>query len=38
MFYELIPTMQELRLLPLNERFATMLPELTVSANAFWAI
>ena len=38
MLYELIPTMPELRLLPLVERFATMLAELPVFADTFGAI
>ena len=38
MLYELIPTMPELRLLPLVERFATMLAELPVFADIFGAI
>lgn len=38
MLYDLIPTMPELRLLPLIERFATMLAELPVFADAFGAI
>ena len=38
MLYELIPTMPELRLLPLIERFATMLAELPVFADAFGVI
>ena len=38
MLYELIPTMPELRLLPLVERFATMLAELPVFADSFGAI
>jgi len=38
MLYELIPTMPELRLLPLIERFATMLAEHAVFADAFGVI
>jgi hypothetical protein len=38
MLYELIPTMPELRLLPLVERFATMLAELPVFADTFGSI
>ena len=38
MLYELIPTMPEVRLLPLIERFATMLAELPVFADAFGVI
>jgi Transposase DDE domain len=38
MLYELIPTMPELRLLPLVERFAAMLAELPVFADTFGAI
>jgi hypothetical protein len=38
MLYELIPTMPELRLLPLIERFAAMLAELPVFADIFGAI
>ena len=38
MLYELIPTMPELRLLPLIERFATILAELPVFADAFGVI
>ena len=38
MLYELIPTMPELRLLPLIERFATMLAELPLFADTFGAI
>jgi hypothetical protein len=38
MLYELIPTMPELRLLPLIERFATILAELPVFADAFEVI
>jgi Transposase DDE domain len=38
MLYELIPTMPEWRLLPLIERFATMLAELPVFADTFGAI
>ena len=37
MLYELIPTMPELCLLPLIERFATILAELPVFADAFGA-
>jgi hypothetical protein len=37
MLYELIPTMPEVRLLPLIERFTTMLTELSVSADTFGA-
>jgi hypothetical protein len=33
--YELIPTMPELRLLPLVQRFAEMLVEIPVFANTF---
>ena len=38
MLYELIPTMPELRLLPLIERFATILAELPLFADAFGVI
>ena len=38
MLYDLIPTMPEKRLLPLAERFATMLAEVPVFANTFGAI
>ena len=38
MLYELIPTMPEVRLLPLIERFTTMLAELPVFADTFEAI
>jgi hypothetical protein len=38
MLYELIPTIPELRLLPLIERFVTMLAELAVFADAFGVI
>jgi hypothetical protein len=38
MLYELIPTMPELRLMPLIERFAAMLAELPVFADTFGAI
>jgi hypothetical protein len=38
MLYELIPTMPELRLLPLIERFAAMLAELRVFADTFGAV
>jgi Transposase DDE domain len=38
MLYELIPTMPELRLLPLIERFAAMLVELLVFADTFGAV
>ena len=38
MLYELIPTMPEVRLLPLIERFTTMLAELPVLADTFAAI
>jgi hypothetical protein len=38
MLYELIPTMPELRLLPLIQRFATMLAELPVFADTFGAV
>ena len=38
MLYELIPAMPELRLLPLIERFATLLAELPVFADTFGAI
>jgi hypothetical protein len=38
MLYELIPTMPELRLLPLIERFATMLAEIPVFSEAFGII
>ena len=38
MLYALIPTMPEVRLLPLIERFATMLAELPVFADAFGVI
>jgi hypothetical protein len=37
MLYELIPTMPELRLLPLIEQFAAMLAQLPVFADAFGA-
>ena len=38
MLYELIPTMPEVRLLPLIERFTTMRAELPVLADTFAAI
>ena len=38
MLYELIPTMPELRLLPLIERFAAMLAQLPVFADTFGAV
>jgi len=38
MLYELIPTMPELRLLPLIEQFAAMLAQLPVFADAFGAV
>jgi hypothetical protein len=38
MRYELIPTMPEVRLLPLIARFATMLAELSVFADTFGVI
>jgi hypothetical protein len=38
MLYELIPTMPELRLLPLVERFAAMLAELPVFADTFGVV
>jgi hypothetical protein len=38
MLYELIPTMPELRLLPLIERFAAMLAEIPVFSKAFGII
>jgi hypothetical protein len=38
MLYDLIPNMPEQRLVPLIERFATMLAEQTVFANTFGAI
>jgi hypothetical protein len=38
MLYELIPTMPEVRLLPLIEWFTTMLAELPVFADTFGAI
>jgi hypothetical protein len=38
MLYELIPTMPELRLLPLVERFAAMLAEVPAFADTFGAI
>jgi Transposase DDE domain len=38
MLYELIPTMPEVRLLPLIEQFATMLAELPLFADTFGAI
>ena len=38
MLYELIPTMPEVRLLPLIERFAAMLAELPLFANTFGAV
>jgi len=38
MLYQLIPTMPELRLLPLIERFAAMLAQLPVFADTFGAV
>jgi len=38
MLYELIPTMPELRLLPLVERFAEMLAEVPVFADTFGVV
>ena len=38
MLYELIPTMPELRLLPLIERCAAMLAQIPVFADTFGAI
>jgi hypothetical protein len=38
MHYELIPTMPEVRLLPLIERFTTMLAELLVFTYTFGAL
>ena len=38
MLYELIPTMPELRLLPLVQRFAEMLAEIPVFADTFGAV
>jgi hypothetical protein len=38
MLYELIPTMPESRLLPLVQRFAAMLAELTVFADTYGAV
>lgn len=38
MLYELIPTMPEVRLLPLIERFTTLLAELPAFADTFGAI
>ena len=38
MLYELIPTMPDLRLIPLIQRFAAMLAELPVFADTFSAI
>jgi len=38
MLYELIPTMPEVRLLPLIERFTMMLAEIPVFANTFGAV
>jgi hypothetical protein len=38
MLYELIPTMPELRLLPLVERFAAMLAEVPAFADTFGSI
>jgi hypothetical protein len=38
MLYELIPTMPELRLLPLIERFAAMLADPPVFADTFEAV
>jgi len=38
MLYELIPTMPEMRLLPLIERFAAMLAEVPVFADTFGPI
>ena len=38
MFYELIPTMPEVRLQPLIERFAEMLAEIPAFADTFGAI
>jgi hypothetical protein len=38
MLYDLIPTMPELRLLPLIERFAAMLAEVPVFADTFGSV
>ena len=38
MLYELIPTMPEMRLLPLIERFAAMLGELPLFADTFGTV
>jgi hypothetical protein len=38
MLYDLIPTMPEQRLLPLIERFAEMLTEVSVFADTFGAV
>jgi hypothetical protein len=38
MLYELIPTMPEVRLLPLIEQFAAMLAELPLFADTFGAV
>ena len=38
MLYDLIPTMPDVRLLPLVERFAQMLAELPVFADTFGAV
>jgi hypothetical protein len=38
MLYELIPTMPELRLLPLVQRFAEMLAEIPAFADTFGAV
>ena len=38
MLYDLIPTMPEPRLLPLVQRFAALLAEPTVFADAFGAV
>jgi hypothetical protein len=38
MLYELIPTMPEVRLLPLIERFTAMLAKIPVFANPFGAV
>ncbi len=38
MLYELIPTMPEMRLLPLIERFAAMLAEVPAFADTFGPI
>jgi hypothetical protein len=38
MLYDLVPTMPDVRLLPLVERFAQMLAEVPVFANTFGAV